>query len=73
MEWEDLKETIVKAASEVSGKRYKTTWKKGLKMWNDEISLIIDNTNQAYLKYLNTVVSEEDKLEYNRICTIAKR
>jgi hypothetical protein len=29
-EWEDLKETIVKAASEVLGKRYMRTLKKGL-------------------------------------------
>jgi hypothetical protein len=31
-EWEDLKETRVKAASEVLGKRYMRTLKKGLKI-----------------------------------------
>jgi hypothetical protein len=43
-----------------------------LKIWNDEILLIVDNKNQACLKYLNAG-SEEDKLEYKRRCAVAKR
>jgi hypothetical protein len=40
-ESDDLKETTVKEASEVLGKRHKRTWKQGFKICNDEISLII--------------------------------
>jgi hypothetical protein len=40
-ESDDLKEITAKTASEVLGKRHKRTWKQGLKICNDEISLII--------------------------------
>jgi exonuclease III len=54
LEWKDLKEVILKAATEVLGKRYSGARKKGLKIWNDEIASLIKNKKEAFLKFLNT-------------------
>jgi hypothetical protein len=47
MEWEVLKDIIARAAFEVLGKRYMRTQKRGLRIWNDEISLIINKKKQV--------------------------
>jgi hypothetical protein len=57
---------------EALGKREKRCYKRGLHVWNDELSATIKTKKEAYLQYINSR-SEENRINYKRLSTIAKR
>lgn len=71
-EWEELKGTILQAASESLGTRNKNYNKKRLKVWNDDIAKLVKDKKDAYLKYLN-LKTDENLIEYKKLSAIVRR
>ena len=53
-EWQTLKNTLQQAANEAVGKRKKRRHKRRLILWNENIKNLIENKEEAYLRYLTT-------------------
>lgn len=72
-EWNNIKEAIIKAATEVLGTRKKSFNKRRLKYWDDEIKELIDNKKQAYLKLMNQPDNQDLRIDYKRKSAVVKK
>ena len=61
--WRKIKETIMKAAEEICGKKRVNTGKKSTKWWNEELKQIVKEKKDSWKKFLRTG-HMEDYTEY---------
>jgi hypothetical protein len=71
LEWRNIKTIISQAADRSSGKYKAFTLKKKMKIWDDEIKLIVQQKNLAHKKYLRTKTTDNET-EYKRRGATAK-
>lgn len=75
-EWGNISRMIHKAAEETLGKKKKFRKRTGLKIWNDEISVAVNEKQTAYIKLLQnrTLQNENDyKEKRNKVKSISKK
>jgi len=72
VEWQTLKNTLLQAANETTGKRKNIRHKRRLILWNEDIKNLIENEKKVCLRYLTTR-SETGKIDYKRLVAIVKR
>jgi endonuclease/exonuclease/phosphatase family metal-dependent hydrolase len=70
-EWNIIKSSIVKAASEALGRKRKSRNHRGLKVWNDEIAKAIADKKDAYKRALQQN-TDESKQNYRSKRNIAR-
>jgi len=61
MEWRNTKIIISQAGDESLGKYKAYTRKKKLKLWDDEIKLIVQEKNLASKKHLQTKATDKEQ------------
>ncbi|KAJ4436804.1 hypothetical protein ANN_16936 [Periplaneta americana] len=71
-EWTEIKEIIIRAATEALGTRKKNYKRRGLKIWNEDMANLTKMKKDAYRKYLNQKTND-NLIDYKHKCAIVRR